>query len=113
MNELALVAGMAAITFLIRYAMFAAAGRFDLPAIVARTLRFVPAAVLSAIVAPAMLMPGGKDLQFGLGSPHLVGAIVALVVGRITGNLLAVIVTGMAVFWLWQAPFLRALLPFY
>ncbi|HUX37764.1 MAG TPA: hypothetical protein VMV44_07665 [Rectinemataceae bacterium] len=66
--------------------IFAAAGRFEIPALVTRTLRFVPPAVLSAIVA--------------------------LLVGRLTGNMLAVIVSGMGVFWLWQMPFVRGLLGF-
>jgi branched-subunit amino acid transport protein len=112
MSELLLVAGMTAITFLIRYAMFAAVGRFEVPALVSKTLRFVPPAVLSAIILPSVLMPGGRALQLHIGSPHLAGALLALVVGRLTGNLLAVIVTGMAVFWLWQTPFVQALLPF-
>jgi len=112
MSEILLIAGMTAITFLIRYAMFATAGRFEIPAFVSRTLRFVPPAVLSAIILPAVLMPGGKELQFHLGSPHLAGALVALVVGRLTGKLLAVIISGMAVFWIWQTPLVRGLLPF-
>jgi branched-subunit amino acid transport protein len=112
MNETLLIAGMTAITFLIRYAMFATAGRFEIPPLVSKTLRFVPPAVLSAIILPAVLMPGGSELQLHVGSPHIAGALVALVVGRLTGKLLAVIVSGMAVFWLWQTPFVRALLPF-
>jgi branched-subunit amino acid transport protein len=112
MNELVLITGMAAITFLIRYAMFALAGRLEIPALVSRTLRFVPPAVLSAIILPSVLMPRGAGLELQLGSPHLAGALVALVVGRLTGKLLAVIVSGMAVFWLWQSPLVRGLLGF-
>jgi branched-subunit amino acid transport protein len=112
MNEILLIAGMTAVTFVIRYAMFVGAGRFQIPEFVSKTLRFVPPAVLSAIILPAVLIPEGKELQLHIGSPHLAGALVALVVGRLSGNLLAVIVSGMAVFWLWQTPFVQALLPF-
>jgi branched-subunit amino acid transport protein len=112
MNEVLLIAGMTAITFLIRYAMFAVAGRFEIPAFVSKTLRFVPPAVLSAIIVPAVLIPGGRDFQLQIGSPQLAGALVALVIGRLTGNLLAVIFSGMAVFWIWQTPIIRSLLPF-
>jgi branched-subunit amino acid transport protein len=103
---------MAAITFFIRYAMFATAGRFELPAFVSRTLRFIPPAVLSAIIVPAVLMPEGKALQMGIRSPYLVGALFAIIIGRFTNNLLAVIISGMVVFWIWKAPFVQALLPF-
>jgi branched-subunit amino acid transport protein len=106
-----MIVGMTAITFLIRYAMFATAGRFALPEVVTRTLRYVPPAVLSAIILPAVLIPDEKTLHISLSSPHLVGAVAALAVGLLTRNILAVIITGMAVFWLWQAPFLRSLLP--
>ena len=112
MKDFLLIGGMAAITFLIRYAMFAATGRFEIPALVARTLRFVPPAVLTAIIVPAVLMPGGKGLELGPESPQLAGALAALLVGRLSGNFLAVIVSGMGVFWLWQTPFLRGLLGF-
>jgi branched-subunit amino acid transport protein len=112
MNEFLLIGGMAAITFLVRYAMFATAGRLEIPAFISKTLRFVPPAVLSAIIVPAVLMPGGKDLQLDFDSPQLAGALVALVVGRISGNILAVIISGMGVFWIWQTPFVRGLLGF-
>ncbi len=112
MKELLLIGGMAAITFLIRYAMFAASGRFGIPAFVTRSLRFVPPAVLSAIIVPAVLMPRDRGLELGLESPELAGALVALLVGRLSGNFLAVIASGMGVFWLWQTPFVRGLLGF-
>jgi len=112
MSDILLIAGMAAITLGIRYAMFAAAGRFEIPAAVSRTLRFVPPAVLSAIILPAILIPAGEELQLHIGSPHMAGALVALVVGRLTGKILAVVISGMAVFWIWQTPFVQGLLPF-
>jgi len=112
MNEILLIGGMSAITFLIRYAMFATAGRVEIPALVSRALRYVPPAVLAAIIVPAVLLPGGKDLEPSLGSPQVVGALVALLVGRLSGNILAVIVSGMGMFWIWQTPFIRGLLGF-
>ncbi len=110
MNEYLLIGGMAAITFLVRYAMFATAGRVEIPDFVTRALRYVPPAVLSAIILPAVLLPGGKELDLSLGSPQLVGALVSLLVGRLSGNILAVIVSGMGTFWIWQSPFVRGLL---
>jgi branched-subunit amino acid transport protein len=102
MSELGLILGMAAITFGIRYALFALPGKRGFPELFSRTLRFVPPAILSAIVLPIVLMPDGEKLRLDLGSPQLVGALVALVVGRLSGNLLAVIFSGMGTFWLWR-----------
>jgi len=103
MKNLLVIGGMALITFLIRYSMFVVAGRMEFPRWFRDALRYVPPAVLSAIVAPSVLMPTGEGLVLGVGSPHLAGAIAAFVVGKLTGKLLAVIVTGMAVFWIWRA----------
>ncbi len=100
MNMLLLVAGMTAITFGIRYAMFAASGRFVFPQAFSRVLHYVPPAVLSAIILPTVLMPDGKTLDLSPTSPHLIGAVVAVIVGRLTGKLLLVIVAGMAAFWI-------------
>ena len=101
MKNLAIIGGMAVITFLIRYSMFAVAGKTEFPRWFREVLRFVPPAVLSAIIAPSVFFPTGEGLVLGIGSPHLAGAVAAFIVGKLTGNLLAVIVTGMAVFWLW------------
>lgn len=103
MKNLVVIGGMALITFLIRYSMFAAAGKRDFPRWFKEALRFVPPAVLSAIIAPSILMPTGEGLVLGIGSPHIAGAVAAFVAGKLTGRLLAVIVTGMVVFLLWRA----------
>ena len=97
-----IIGGMALITFSIRYLMFAAARRFEFPPWFGEVLRFVPPAVLSAIILPSVLIPRGTEVVFGIGSPHLIGAAAALLVGLKTHSLLAVIVTGMAVFWVWK-----------
>ncbi len=103
MKNLLVIGGMALITFLIRYSMFVVAGRTEFPRWFRDALRYVPPAVLSAIIAPSVLMPAGEGLVLGVGSPHLAGALAAFIVGKLTGKLLAVIVTGMAVFWIWRA----------
>ena len=90
MKTYLVIGGRALVTFLIRYGMFAAADRFVFPPWFAEVLRFVPPAVLAAIILPSVLISG----------PHLAGAAAALLVGLKTRSLLPVIVTGMAVFWL-------------
>lgn len=95
-----IIGGMVLITFSIRYTMFALSDRLEFPPWFVEALRFVPPAVLAAIIVPSVLIPSGTEVVLSLKSPHLAGALAALLVGWRTRNLLAVIVTGMAVFWL-------------
>ena len=98
MEKLLIFAGMALATYFTRYAMIAALGREMRPAL-RRWLRYVPPAVLAALVLPAALMPEGR-LEIGVRVwAILIGAIVAWR----TRNVLWTIVCGMAAFWLLQA----------
>ncbi len=102
MNEFLLIAGMAAVTFGIRYSMFAVAGRVEFPVGLVNALKYVPPAVLTAIVVPAVLMPGGESINLSYTNAYLIGALVAGVIGWYSKNLLLTIVVGMAVFLGWQ-----------
>lgn len=99
MNEVWLVGGMFVVTFLVRFLPFGLADSLRIPPALERSLRFVPPAVLMAIVFPAVLMPKG-ELQITWQNPHLIGALVALGVGVWKSQLLLTIVTGMAAFFL-------------
>jgi len=70
-------------TFLLRFTFLQLAGRIALPHAVTRALRFLPAAVLSAIILPAILRTAPGTLYFGLDNPRLIaGAVAALVAPR-------------------------------
>jgi branched-subunit amino acid transport protein len=101
MNEWLLIGGMALVTFTIRYILIALSGRLRLSAGMIKALEFVPPAVLTAIVVPAVLMPQG-NLDLTMQNGRIFGAIAALATGLWRRHLLLTIVTGMAVFWLWQ-----------
>jgi branched-subunit amino acid transport protein len=102
MNEFYLIAGMALVTFIIRYSMIAVAGRAEFPTWLNNALRYVPPAVLTAIITPAVLMPDGPDIKLNLANPYLVGAVIAFGVGWFTKNILLTIIVGMAAFLSWQ-----------
>ncbi|MCL4529165.1 MAG: AzlD domain-containing protein [Chloroflexi bacterium] len=70
-------------------------GRFEVPVMVRRALRFVPPAVLSAIVFPELLMPSGT-LDFSLGNRRLLAGAIAILVAAWTKNTLLTILAGMA-----------------
>ncbi|MEH6500694.1 MAG: AzlD domain-containing protein [Pseudoalteromonas distincta] len=100
--EIALIAGMAAITFAIRYTLFAVGHRVRFNPLVTQALNYVPVAVLTAIVAPAMLMPDGANLDLALDNAYLVGGIVAIVIAAKWRNLLATIIGGLTFFFVWR-----------
>ncbi len=101
MNEIWLIGGMMAVTFGIRYTLFAASGRIRFPEPLARALRYVPPAVLTAIIVPAVLMPAGT-VDISPRNAYLVAGLVAFGVGWFRKNLLLTIVSGMAAFFLWR-----------
>jgi branched-subunit amino acid transport protein len=101
-SEAVLIFGMTLVTFGVRYPPLALIGRMRLPQPVFRALHYVPVAVLTAIVAPAVLLPEG-ELLLGPANPRLIGVLVAMVVSWRTRNLLWTIVSGMAVFLLARA----------
>ncbi len=84
---LTLIAG-GVITYAIRLSLILAWGRVTLPPVLQRGLRFVPPAVLSAIIFPEILRPDGAlDLSFG-NVRLLAGVIAALVAWRTKNALL-------------------------
>jgi branched-subunit amino acid transport protein len=94
-EKLVIFFGMALVTYLTRYTMIAALGR-EMPVLARRWLRYVPPAVLAALVVPAALAPE-RRLEIGLPAwAVLAGAIVAWH----TRSVLWTILGGMAAFWL-------------
>ncbi|MFC4158166.1 AzlD domain-containing protein [Chitinimonas lacunae] len=103
-EEALIIAGMAAVTFLIRYSFFAVGERLVFPPLVKRALRYVPVAVLSAIVAPAVLLPDGVAGGWRLDwrNAYLIAAIATAVLAWRGDRLLLAIGGGLAVFFAWR-----------
>jgi branched-subunit amino acid transport protein len=83
------------LTFGMRMSFIYLFGRLQIPETVKRSLRFVPTAVLSAIVAPALLMPD-NSMDISLGNFRLMAGVVAILVAWRTRNALLTILAGMA-----------------
>ncbi len=69
---------------------------------VQQALRFVPVAVLSALIAPALFFPRGS-MDLSLGNIRLIAGILAILVAWRTKNVLLTIVVGMACLLILQA----------
>ncbi len=102
MHETLLIIGMGVVTFATRYPLLALVGRVQLPRRVFAALRFVPVAVLTAIIAPAMLRPEGH-IALTPENSYLVGGLVAMLIAWYSRNLLYTIAGGLAFFLLWRA----------
>jgi branched-subunit amino acid transport protein len=102
MDTVFLVAGMAAVTFLLRYLLLPLSDKLTLSNGMRRALRYVPPVVLTAIIVPAVLIPDGQSYHVSWQNPYLVGAVVTAIIGKVTKNLLITIIAGMAFFALWQ-----------
>jgi len=95
LENILIFTGMALVTYLTRFTLIVALGR-DLPDGVARWLRYIPLAVLSALITPGIFAPSGK---FEVGLPVLALLCGILVAWR-TRNVFYTILAGLAAFWL-------------
>lgn len=102
MNEVLMIVGMSLVTFAVRYPVLVLVGKIPLPQPVFRALRYVPPAVLAAIIIPEVLMDDNSRLALTPENSTLVAGIVAALVAWRTKNLLLTIVLGMAALWLWR-----------
>jgi branched-subunit amino acid transport protein len=100
------IVGMGLITYSIRVSFFLLPERITLPARLLQALRYVPAAVLSAIIFPAMFLSEGF-LDISLGNERLIAGLTAGFVAWRTRNLVITIVVGMGVLWILQLLFAR------
>lgn len=94
MNEWTLIAGMAALTFGPRYLPLALAGRVKIPPLIEQALRFVPIAVLSAIITQTTLIHQGA-VDFTLNNAHLLAAIAACLVAWFSRGLFLTVAIGL------------------
>lgn len=102
MNYWLIIIGMGLVTYGIRLSSIVLLGRREFPTIVQRALRFVPPAVLSAIIFPELFQHSGQ-FDLSLTNMRLLAGVLASIVAWRTKNVLATIVVGMIALWLLQA----------
>jgi branched-subunit amino acid transport protein len=97
-NYLLLIAGMGLATYLPRLLPLAFLSNRRLPRWLSDWLDLVPAAILSALLAPA-LVTSGTPRVLDLGRPELMAAIPTLLFALKTRSLAGTVVVGMALYW--------------
>ncbi len=91
-------------TFGIRLSFIALAGRWQLPSQVEDALRYVPVAVLTAIVVPDLVYHNGA-LDLWPDNARLIAGIIAIGIAWRTRNILLTLIGGMGVLWLLRFAF--------
>ena len=100
MNAWLIMVGAGVITFGLRFSFFYLYGKADFPVWFRRSLHYVPAAVLAAIVLPGLAIR--NDAINFTDNPRLLAGIIAAIVAWRTGSALATMIVGMASLWLIQ-----------
>lgn len=90
------------LTFVTRLSFIFLLDRVAVPEWVKRSLRFVPAAVLSAIILPELFAPGGT-LMLSWHNPQLLSGAAAVLVAWRTRNVVLTILAGIVVLLVMQA----------
>jgi branched-subunit amino acid transport protein len=93
-------------TVLLRVSFIYLFGRIEMPEWLRRALRFVPAAVLAALVFPALTHPApAGTLDISLHNVRLLAGLGGAIVAWRTRNVLLTIAIGMALLWILQFAF--------
>jgi branched-subunit amino acid transport protein len=87
------------ITYAIRLSFILLVDQRSMPLLLKRALRFIPPAVLTAIIIPELLLRNGA-LDISLNNTRLLAGLAAGLVAWRTRSAVLTIVVGMAVLWL-------------
>ncbi len=101
MNLWLIIIGMGLVTFGIRLTPIVLLGRIEIPPLVQRALRFVPPAVLTAIIVPELLYRNNQ-VDVSLSNARLLAGLIAMVVAWRTKNALITIGVGMITLWVFS-----------
>lgn len=93
-----IIAGML-VTYAIRLSFIALVPQERLPDLFRRSLRYVPPAVLAALITPELFRPAGP-FDISLGNHRLLAGTLAAIIAWRSRNTWLTIATGMVALWL-------------
>jgi branched-subunit amino acid transport protein len=96
------ILAVGAINYVARLSFIALFARREMPPLLERALKHVPAAMLTAIVVPAVVVVAPGALRLDPGNAKLIAAVAALGVAAWSRSTTLTIVVGMAALWLAQ-----------
>ena len=89
-------------TFGTRFVMLSGWVAHGLPRWLIEAFAFVPIAVLTAILVPAVLIDPATQQIFVMGNVRVGAAVVATIIALLTRNVIATISSGLATLWFLQ-----------
>ena len=89
-------------TFGTRFVMLSGWVAHGLPRWLIDALAFVPIAVLTAILVPAVLIDPATQQIIVIGNARVVAAVIATIIALLTRNVIATITSGLATLWFVQ-----------
>ena len=96
----AVIFAVGALNYLSRLSFIALFSRRAMPPLLARALRYVPAAMLTALILPMIVDWHGSAADFT--TPRVAAAVIAAAVAIATHSTLATLGAGMAALWILQ-----------
>ncbi|MBO0780922.1 MAG: AzlD domain-containing protein [Ktedonobacteraceae bacterium] len=102
-----LIASIGLVTYAIRLSFILFLARTEMPPLLLKILRFVPIAVLSAIIFPQLFLPQGT-INVSLANPRWIAGLLAALVAWRTRKIFLTIIVGMIALWTlqWLLPLL-------
>ena len=99
MSSWALIIYCGLITFFTRFSMIALLKKEMFNDRIREILSYVPSAIFPAVIFPAIFLDNSGDFQLE-NNPKIMAAVIAMIVGIISKNIIATIFSGLASYWL-------------
>ena len=98
MSDWTLIIYCGLITFLTRFSMIAILKKEMFNDKIRKVLSYVPSAIFPAIIFPALFLDNTGSLEIE-NNPKILAAIIAMIIGIFTRNIIATIFSGLATYW--------------
>ena len=98
MSNWILIISCGLVTFLTRFSMIALLKKEMFNDRIREVLSFVPSAIFPAIIFPAIFLDSSGDFQLE-NNPKIMAALIAMLIGIISKNIIATIIAGLASYW--------------
>ena len=98
MSNWALIIYCGLITYLTRFSMIALIKKEMFNDRIRQVLSYVPSAIFPAIIFPAIFLDVLGAFQFE-DNPKILAAVIAMIIGILSKNIIATIFTGLASYW--------------
>lgn len=85
-------------TFFLRFSFIYLHGKFTLPKSIENAMKYIPTAILSALIFPALIIKDNR-IWLSIENPKLIAGTIAILIAWKTKNLLLTTGLGLALFW--------------